>query len=909
MEDQIPAFLCIMKQIDKSYNPEAIEEKWYNFWLENGYFHAEMPSNKPPFCIVIPPPNVTGSLHMGHALNSTLQDILIRWKRMMGYNALWLPGTDHAGIATQNVVERQLAKEGIDRHKLGRTAFIQRVWEWKEQYGGRIIHQLKRLGSSCDWQRERFTLDEGLSRAVREVFVRLYEDGLIYRGDYIINWCPRCQTALSDLEVEREDIEGRLYFISYPFTDSEGSVVVATTRPETMLGDTAVAVNPKDKRYMGLIGKTLRLPILSREIPLISDDAVDIEFGTGAVKVTPAHDANDFEIASRHNLPSIKIMTEEGRMSEDAGPYKGQDRFECRKNILKDLDGLGLLLKEERYTIGLGHCYRCKTIVEPYLSKQWFVRTWPLAEKAIEAVREKRIRIIPEMWENSYFDWMHRIKDWCISRQIWWGHRIPAWYCQDCGEVNVSRDEPKRCRGCGSSCLKQEDDVLDTWFSSALWPFSTLGWPDNTEELKTFYPTDVLVTGFDILFFWVARMIMMAMKFMDDVPFRDVYIHALVRDATGQKMSKSKGNVVDPLLMIDKYGTDAFRFTLTAFAAQGRDIKFSEERVDGYRHFVNKIWNAARFILMNTGDIDIRHPGEERQYLSLADRWILSRLGHVISEVNTTLKQYRFNDGAAAIYQFIWHEFCDWYIEMAKPAIYGGDKNSRTASVSTLIHTIETSMRLLHPFMPFVTEELWQHIPHRHIKRPQDSSGTPHKAESITIAAYPTGEDGIEDLDAEEQMGKVMKTIDGIRSVRGELNILPSLEIKAIIKTPEETGKILKRNIVYIEKLAKAKEIVIGNDIIKPRNSVTAVEPGMEIFIPLEGVFDPQVEIKRIEKEIKKMDVEITRLRGKLSNEEFLGKAPKDVVEKEKERYRESIEKVERLMAIMEKLKMMGEET
>lgn len=615
--------------IDKKFNPGEVEKKWYDYWLEKGYFKAGSGSEKPAYCIVIPPPNVTGSLHIGHALDITLQDIMIRWKRMSGFDTLWLPGTDHAGIATQNVVEKALLKDGVDRHALGREKFIEKVWEWKAQYGGTIIKQLKVMGASCDWSRERFTLDEGLSRAVREVFVRLYGEGLIYRGDYIINWCPRCHTALSDLEVEHEDTQGKLYYIKYEFAHEEGFVVVATTRPETYLGDTAVAVNPEDERYRNIIGKTVKLPVLGREIPIIADEFVDTTFGTGAVKVTPAHDPNDFEIAKRHNLPFIKIMTGDGRMTGETGPYEGQDRFECRKNVIRDLEETGRLELVKDHDLAIGHCYRCRTVVEPFLSKQWFVRIKPLAEEAVRAVKDGRVKIIPSGWENSYFNWMENIKDWCISRQIWWGHRIPVWYCDDCNEVIVSIEDPTVCV-CGG-VLRQDEDVLDTWFSSALWPFSTLGWPDDTDDLKKFYPTDVLITGFDILFFWVARMVMMGLKFMGREPFRHTYIHALIRDEEGHKMSKSRGNVVDPLSMTENYGTDAVRFTLAAYAAQGRDIKFSGKRVEGYRNFINKIWNASRFIFMNIREGEKIVPLMETKTLSLADRWILSRLSSVAS--------------------------------------------------------------------------------------------------------------------------------------------------------------------------------------------------------------------------------------------------------------------------------------
>jgi valyl-tRNA synthetase len=655
-----------MSELDKSYNPKGVEEKWYDYWIAGGYFVADPTSGKSPYSIVIPPPNVTGSLHMGHALNATLQDILIRWKRMSGYDALWVPGMDHAGIATQNVVERQLTAEGIDRHLLGRDAFIDRVWKWKSEYGGRIIHQLKRLGASCDWTRERFTLDEGLSKAVIEVFVGLYEEGLIYRDKRLINWCPRCHTALSDIEVEHEEYEGKLTYIRYPLEDGSGSIVVATTRPETMLGDTAVAVNPDDERYRHFIGKKISLPLTGRSIPIVADGAVDPEFGTGAVKVTPAHDFNDEAIAKRQNPPLefIAVIGPDGRMTTDAGlKYSGMDRYECRNAVVADLTAEGLLDREEKYSHSISQCYRCKTVIEPLSTLQWYVKVGPLAGEAMKAVREGKIRIIPKAWENTYFAWMENINDWCISRQIWWGHRIPAWYCDECGEVIVAREAPGACSRCGGT-IRQDEDVLDTWFSSALWPFSTLGWPSETSELRTYYPTSALVTGFDIIFFWVARMIMMGLKFRNDVPFRDVYIHALVRDASGQKMSKSKGNVIDPLVMMDKYGTDAFRFTLAAFAAQGRDVKFSEERVEGYRHFVNKLWNASRFILLNAGDKDVPKtmPLED---LDIGSRWILSRTAATAEEVGLSLEEYRFNDAASAVYQFVWHELCDWYIEMA----------------------------------------------------------------------------------------------------------------------------------------------------------------------------------------------------------------------------------------------------
>jgi len=883
--------------IDKPYNPSEIEKRWYEHWLRGAYFKAKSQDERPPYCIVIPPPNITGSLHIGHALDITLQDILIRWKRMSGFNTLWLPGTDHAGIATQNVVERELRKEGIDRHSLGRDEFIRRVWEWKERFSGKIISQLKAMGASCDWSRERFTLDEGLSRAVREVFVRLYNEGLIYRGDYIINWCPRCHTALSDLEVEHEDIEGNLYYIRYYLADGDGYITVATTRPETLLGDTAVAVNPDDERYKDVVGRSVRLPILHRDIKVIADRYVDSTFGTGAVKVTPAHDPNDFEIAMRHGLPFIKIMDGMARMTDEAGPYKGQDRFECRKKIVNDLKASGELERIEPHRMALGHCYRCRTVVEPYLSKQWFVRVKPLAEEAIRAVMDGNIRIIPSGWKNSYFEWMRNIKDWCISRQIWWGHRIPVWYCDEMkdegckkrGGVIVSVDTPDRCPYCGSFSIRQDDDVLDTWFSSALWPFSTLGWPDETDDLKTFYPTTVLVTGFDILFFWVARMIMMGIKFMKREPFKDVYIHALIRDEKGQKMSKSRGNVVDPLEMTRVYGSDAFRFTLAAYAAQGRDIRFSEKRVEGYRHFINKIWNVARFISMNTDNGKGLMSPADMTSCTLPNRWIMSRLKRVIEETNRALEGYRFNEAADSLYQFVWHELCDWYLETIKVEIYGDDDEKRKNAISTLNYVFEITLSLLHPFMPFVTEELWQQLNYNTLP-------------SICIRPYPQPDEAFVDEDAIRAMGLIMDAVTGIRSIRGEFNLEPSIEVNVLIKTDKDTERILRENISYIKKIARVGEIEIGAGLFIPEDSATAVRPSMEIFIPLEGLFDVSAEIGRITKERKKMTERLSMIERKLSNEGFINKAPRDVVEENMANLLEIRNKIKTLDNNLEKL-------
>ncbi len=896
-----------MTELNKSYIPKGIEEKWYEVWVSKGYFRPEINASGEPYSIVIPPPNVTGSLHMGHALNATLQDVLARWKRMCGFKVLWLPGTDHAGIATQNVVERQLASEKLTRQQLGRDAFIEKVWKWKAEYGGRIIHQLKRLGASCDWSRERFTLDEGLSKAVREVFVRLYEEGLIYRDNRLINWCPRCHTALSDLEVEHEEFDGTLTHIRYPFADSSGFLIVATTRPETMLGDAAVAVNPSDERYRDLVGKTIALPLTDRKIPVISDSAVDMTFGTGAVKVTPAHDFNDEAIAKRQtpSLPFIIVIGKDGKMTSDAGAkYAGLDRYECRKSVVRDLKDLQLIEKEERHRHAIGHCYRCKTIIEPLPTLQWYVNVQSLAKNAIDIVREGKIKIAPVSWENAYFGWMENIKDWCISRQIWWGHRIPAWYCQEIRNEKckirdgliVSRKTPKECPFCGSKDLVQDEDVLDTWFSSALWPFSTLGWPESTDDLKTFYPTSVLVTAFDILFFWVARMIMMGLKFMGNVPFRDVYIHAIIRDATGQKMSKSKGNVIDPVIMIDKYGTDAFRFTLCAFAAQGRDIKFSEERVEGYRHFVNKLWNAARFIMMNIKTETIEH----RPPSDLASRWILSRLSATVDEVNAALEDYRFNDAANSIYQFVWHEFCDWYIEMSKSET--SNPKSEAGVIWCLLHTLETSLRLLHPFMPYVTEEIWQNIPRIRGQRPVASNQRPGVMESIVISDYPKSLP--EDQRAEKDMSYVIEAITGIRTIRGELNIPPSAEVKAAIKTfSDEIAAVLKANLHYVKRLSRAVDIEIGQDISKPMDSAACIRDSMEMYVPLKGLLNIDAEIDRLTKERSKVGEAMTFLDRKLLNEDFLKRAPDDVVRKEKSKYGELAAKKERIEENIKKMR------
>jgi valyl-tRNA synthetase len=831
-----------------------------------------MVDGEPSFSIVIPPPNVTGVLHVGHALKNTLQDVLVRYKRMQGYNTLWLPGTDHAGIATQNVVERQLASENTSRHDIGRQKFVERVWQWKEESGGQIINQLKRLGCSCDWDRERFTMDEGLSRAVREVFTRLYHEGLIYRGDYIINWCPRCHTALADLEVEHEPTDGKLYHIRYPFTQGDGYLVVATTRPETMLGDTAVAVHPSDERYNSLPEKSVVLPLVNKKIPIVFDSHVEREFGTGALKVTPAHDMNDFEIARRHDLPALKVMDDSGVMNEDAGIYKDLDRFECRKRVLADLEDQELLEKVEDYQHGVGHCYRCQTVVEPSLSKQWFVSVKPLAEKAIAAVKDGQTKIHPKTWENTFFDWMHNIRDWCISRQIWWGHQIPAWTCEECGELIVSNEDPEKCTKCRGSRLHQETDVLDTWFSSALWPFSTLGWPDETDELKFFYPTSVLITSFDILFFWVARMMMMGLHFMKEIPFKDVYLHALVRDAQGQKMSKSKGNVMDPLLVMDKYGTDALRFTMTAFAAQGRDIRLSEERIEGYRYFINKIWNAARFALMHIkGSSPAPLQKVSPVNLSLPHRWILSRTNHTLSEVHKALADYRFNDAAHSIYQFVWHEFCDWYLEWIKGDLYGDDEQAKAEGKSILFMVLEIIVKMLHPITPFVTEEIW--------------SGLPGDRSSVMTEPYPEIIAGWDSKEVDDAASLIMGVVTGLRNIRSETGIHPSAKVEAGVICPSSNkAAILQDNIEAVKALARIEKIDILEQGRRSKGSASYIFNEIEIYVPLAGLVDIDQEMAKLEKEKDKVAKQLAKVEGKLGNSKFMDNAPPEVVAKEQDK-------------------------
>ncbi len=874
--------------LDKSYDPKVVEEKWYSFWLDKGYFHASIDRKKSPFTIVIPPPNITGSLHMGHALNNTLQDIVIRKKRMEGYPTLWLPGTDHAGIATQNVVEQQLIKEGKNRKQLGREQFVDRVWSWKETYGNTINEQLKKLGCSCDWDRERFTFDEEYSEAVRAVFVKLYEAGLIHRGAYIINWCPQHQTALSDIEVEHADNEGHLWYIKYFIKDSKDYVEVATTRPETMLGDTAVAVNPKDSRYRDLIGKTVVLPLLEREMPIIADDFVDMEFGTGAVKVTPAHDPNDFEIGKRHDLQQINIFTNEAILNKEAGPYEGLDRYAGREKVVKDLEKGGYLVKMENHVHAVGHCYRCHTVVEPYLSTQWFVKMKPLAGPAIKAVREGNVRFVPEHWQKTYFEWMENIHDWCISRQLWWGHRIPVWYCQDCNQEIVSMQDPKECPECHGSKLEQDEDVLDTWFSSWLWPFATMGWPEQTEDLGYFYPTSLLSTGFDIIFFWVARMIMGGLFFMDEVPFSEVYIHALIRDAKGQKMSKSKGNVIDPLEIIEWSGTDALRFTLASLAVPGRDVLISEDRVEGSRHFVNKIWNASRFILMNLDGYDSGFTPKSED-LSLADRWILSRLSRISQEVDDYVDKYRFGEACRTFYGFFWGEFCDWYIEWSKNRLNQSSEKARRTTQFMLLKVLNRCLRLIHPVMPYATEEIWQNLP---------GSG-----ESIMVSVWPKADISDVDEEAEKDARLLIDITSAIRQIRHDLRIEITKEVDVIVLTPDESAKrIISENNANLKDLARIGNIEIVEEEEEFKKAAKAVVSGLELFVPLGDLIDIDKEASRLRTDLDSTAKKLDQSERKLDNKGFLDKAPQEIVNKEKEKMKLLQDKKSKLESQLELL-------
>ena len=896
-----------MKDIPSRYNPKEFENSIYARWETEGLFNAEVSPSKKPFTVVIPPPNVTGILHMGHALNNTLQDILIRWKRMQGFSSLWMPGTDHAGIATQNVVEKKLAKSGRKRQDLGREEFLKEVWKWREEYGSTIIRQLKRLGSSCDWQRLRFTMDDSYSAAVVEVFIRLWDKGLIYQGDYIINWCPRCQTALSDEEAPHVDVTGKLYYIKYLFKEGEGrrvkggGIVVATTRPETMLGDAAVAVNPKDRRYKKLIGKKVILPIIGREIPIIADEFVDKKFGTGAVKVTPAHDPNDFEIAKRHNLAPIVVMNPDGTMNHNAGKFESMDRFMARESIVAALEKEELLLKSDPHSHAVGHCYRCHTVIEPYLSRQWFVNMKKLAEPAIEAVRKGRIKFHPARWTKVYLNWMENIRDWCISRQIWWGHRLPVYYCMDCVEkstvhsprstnktksmnhgpwtmdkkgIIVSKVNPEKCPTCGGTDLKQDEDVLDTWFSSWLWPFATLGWPEKTKELEYFYPTSVLVTAPEILFFWVARMIMSGMEFMEEIPFRDVYIHGTVRDLTGKKMSKSLGNIIDPIDIIEEFGTDALRYSMVAITATGQDVYLSKEKFEIGRNFANKIWNASRFVLMNVKAPVHKASKAPDKNLSLADRWILSRLNTVIKSVTKALENYRFNEAEIILYDFFWHEFCDWYVEMVKPEIIADSVERRAdrkgITERVLIYVLETSLKLLHPFMPFVTEAVWQSI---------DERG------SIMIQQWPEPDKNYIKKNIEKDMGLVKDIVVSIRNIRSEMNIPHKTRITAYLVPLKKEVNASEECAEYIRHLAGLEKLFVDRNVKKPAHSATGILEGFNIFVSLEGIIDIGSEKIRLSKRLEVLSRDLEFTAKKLKDENFINKAPEEVVALEKERY------------------------
>ncbi len=881
-----------MENLPKNYDPNKVEDKWYDYWMENGLFEAEVDRSKEPFSIVMPPPNITGQLHMGHALDNTLQDILTRWKRMKSFASLWLPGTDHASIATEVKVVDKLRKEGIDKDELGREGFLDKAWEWKDEYGNRITNQLKKMGSSCDWSRERFTMDEGCSEAVKEVFIQLYEKGLIYQGDYIVNWCPSCHTTLSDVEVEHEEHEGKLYYIKYPIKDSDEFITVATTRPETMLGDTAIAVNPSDERYKDLVGETVILPLMEREIPVIADPFVDSGFGTGMVKVTPAHDPNDFDMGERNDLEVVKVIDEDANMTEVTGKYAGMDRYECREEVIKDLKEQDLLVKIDEHEHSVGQCYRCDTVIEPLVSKQWFVKMEPLAEPAIAAVKEGDIKFIPERFSKVYLNWMENIKDWCISRQLWWGHRIPVWYCQDCGEVIVRREEPKECPNCSSSNLKQDEDVLDTWFSSALWPFSTMGWPEETEDLDFFYPTDVLVTGRDIIFFWVARMIFMGLEFMDEVPFDDVYVHGLIRDAQGRKMSKSLGNGIDPIEVIEEYGADALRFTLITGNTPGNDMRFREERLEASRNFANKIWNASRFILMNLEDFDYSSIKEEDLKLNLADKWMLSRTNEVTQKIDDAMERYSFGEMSKSLYDFIWNEYCDWYIEILKERLYQDkDLQAKKTAQYMGLKILGNILKMLHPVMPMITEEIWQKLP--------------ISDKSIMVTSWPSYSESEIDKTAEEKMDLIMSVIKSVRNIRNEMKVDPGRKIEAILLAGSSKEAILQEGESYLKNLANIEDLTITESLEeRPQPASTAIVEGVEVILPLEGMVDIEKELDRLQKELQDVEYEIERAKGKLNNEGFVNNAPDELVEGEREKVKEYQEKKDKLLDRIEQLKL-----
>ena len=870
-----------MKELSKIYDPKQVEDRTYQFWLDGGYFHAEPNPDKKPYTIVIPPPNITGQLHMGHALDETLQDILIRFRRMQGYEALWLPGTDHASIATEAKIVNAMKEEGLTKEDLGREGFLERAWEWKRKYGGRIIEQLKKLGSSCDWDRERFTLDEGCSKAVKEVFVNLYNKGLIYQGERIINWCPHCMTSISDAEVEYEEQAGHFWHLRYPLTDGSGEVILATTRPETMLGDTAVAVNPKDERYRNLIGKTVILPLVGREIPIVGDDYVDMEFGTGVVKITPAHDPNDYEVGRRHSLPIIKVMNDDATMTEACGKYAGMDRYEARKAIVKDLEEQGYLIKIEEHTHNVGTCYRCGTTVEPMVSKQWFVKMEPLAKPAIDVVRNGEIKLIPERMNKTYYNWMENIKDWCISRQLWWGHRIPAYYCDDCGEVIVAKEAPTTCPKCGSTHLHQDEDTLDTWFSSALWPFSTLGWPDKTPELEYFYPTNTLVTGYDIIFFWVARMIFSGLEHTGKIPFDTVLFHGLVRDAQGRKMSKSLGNGIDPLEIIDQYGADALRFTLATGNTPGNDMRFSDEKVIASRNFANKIWNASRFVLMNLKDeqMELALPLDK---LAIEDKWVLSKFNKLVREVTDNLEKFELGIAVSKLYDFIWDVFCDWYVELVKSRLWEDGAEAEVAR-QVLVYVLSNTLKLLHPFMPFITEEIWQALP--------------HEGESIMVSQWPVYDEKLDFAAEEREFEKVMDAIKAVRTRRSEMNVPPSKKATLYIETASQA--IFEQSTAFLTRLALADQIVMGSpeDL---KGCVQVITDSAKVYMPLSQLVDRDKEIARLTKEKQACEKDISFLEGKLNNPGFVSKAPEKVVNDQKaklEKAKELLSKIESSLA------------
>jgi len=875
-------------RLAKVYDPGPVEGARYEYWMQCGVFGAVPDTSREPYCIAMPPPNVTGMLTIGHVLNNTIQDVLIRWKRMEGKVSLWVPGCDHAGIATQNVVERALAEKGVTKEELGRERFLAEVWKWKEKHERIIIEQLQKLGCSCDWNRKRFTLDEGLSRAVREAFTRLYRKDLIYRGKYLVNWCPRCRTALSDDEVEHVERQGTLYYISYPLKDEDGSLTVATTRPETMLGDTAVAVNPGDERYAGVHGKTAVLPLVGRELPVIADSYVDPEFGTGALKVTPAHDPNDYMLGQKHSLEVVMAIGPDGRMTEEMGPYAGLAREECRERVVADLTRGGYLEKTEPYSHAVGTCYRCGTDIEPYLSDQWFVRMKPLAEKAIRAASAGQPRFHPRRWEKVYLHWLENIRDWCISRQLWWGHRIPVWYC-DSGHVTVSAETPDRCSECGSGALRQDEDVLDTWFSSWLWPLSILGWPDKTQDLEYFYPTSVLVTGPDIIFFWVARMVMAGLEFDGRVPFRDVHLTGMIRDEKGRKMSKSLGNSPDPIAVMDKYGADALRFSVMALTPHGNDLLYSDRKVEIGRNFANKIWNAARFVLSNiedgvaarrSGAVGGSAPGGAAGGASggtgdaaeepLADRWIKSRYREAVEEVTSALSQFRFSDAGQKLYDFVWHEYCDWYVEIAKIRFYGDDEAARAQAQQVALEMLKGCLKLLHPFMPFITEEIWSHLP--------SCDG------SIAVARWPAVDEFAEDPEAEREMALVMDVVGAVRNIRSEMRVPPSAKVAVMVRAKEGPAGVLRRTSDYITSLCRADKLEIAEQMARPRPSAYSVVSGAEVFVPLAGLIDVKVERERLTKELDRTTAELDGALAKLSNEAFLTKANPDAVTRVRER-------------------------